>query len=136
MNVNIIMVFDKKHENILVCKRRKEPYQGLLNLVGGKIESNESGMDAAYRELEEETGITGDDIELRHLMDFVYHITVTNLEVYYGCLNKDVKVYGEENELFWTDVRQDFFDMKIFAGDGNIGHIMEQIRQLENLSTI
>lgn len=42
--------------------------------MGGKIEKNENGLDAAYRELEEETTITKDDIMLLHIMDFTYHI--------------------------------------------------------------
>lgn len=49
---NIIAVFDKDCENILMCKRRKNPYKGLYNLVGGKIENGEDGLSAAYRELE------------------------------------------------------------------------------------
>ena len=40
--LNVIIVFDKDEENILMCKRSKEPYKGLFNLVGGKVEENES----------------------------------------------------------------------------------------------
>lgn len=36
--MNVIVIFDKKFENILMCKRTKEPYMGMYNLVGGKIE--------------------------------------------------------------------------------------------------
>ena len=57
-----------------MCKRKKDPYKGLANFVGGKIEKNENGLDAAYRELEEETTITKDDIMLLHIMDFTYYI--------------------------------------------------------------
>ena len=70
MKANIIAVFDKEKEKVLVCRRRKNPYKGLLNFVGGKIEKEEDGLTAAYRELWEETGITDADIELTHLMDF------------------------------------------------------------------
>ena len=58
MKANIIAVFDKEKEKVLVCRRRKNPYKGLLNFVGGKIEKEEDGLTAAYRELWEETGIT------------------------------------------------------------------------------
>lgn len=37
--LNIILAYDKNKENILMCKRVKEPYKGKFNLVGGKIES-------------------------------------------------------------------------------------------------
>jgi 8-oxo-dGTP diphosphatase len=36
---------------------------------------------------------------------------------------------GDEKELVWIDVREDFFDMSRFAGEGNIGHIFEIINQ-------
>ena len=54
---NCIVVFDKAKEKILFCKREKNPYKGLYNFVGGKLEQNESSESAAYRELFEETGI-------------------------------------------------------------------------------
>ncbi|ENL4422339.1 NUDIX domain-containing protein [Bacillus cereus] len=48
----------------------RDPYKGLSNLVGGKIENGESGIEAAYREILEETNISKEDIILYHLMDF------------------------------------------------------------------
>ena len=54
---NLIVVFDERRERVLLCRRRKEPYKGLLNFVGGKIEPGEEGLAAAYRELREETGL-------------------------------------------------------------------------------
>lgn len=110
-----------------MCKRRKNPYKGLYNLVGGKIESGEDGLCAAYRELEEETGIYKDDIKLSHLMDFTYYLQSIKLEVYVGRLNKEVCVHGDENDLEWIEINENFFDISKFAGEGNIGHIMEHI---------
>ena len=59
--LNVIIMYDKNEEKILMCKRAKEPYKGLFNLVGGKVEPNEDELFSAYRELEEETGITKND---------------------------------------------------------------------------
>ena len=56
--LNVILVYDKNEKNILMCKREKEPYKGKYNLVGGKVEPGENELEAAYRELEEETAIT------------------------------------------------------------------------------
>ena len=36
--MNIIVVFDETIEHVLMCKRTKEPYKDMYNLVGGKIE--------------------------------------------------------------------------------------------------
>lgn len=124
---NAIAVFDKDCNQILMCKRRKNPYKGLYNFVGGKIEAGEEGLTAAYRELKEETGIKQGDICLRHLMDFTYHLPSIKLEVYVGRLTRDVAVYGDENDLEWIGLNQNFFDMNQYAGEGNIGHIMEHI---------
>lgn len=71
---NVIVVYNENADKILMCKRKKDPYKGLANFVGGKIEKKENGLDAAYRELEEETTITKDDIMLLHIMDFTYYI--------------------------------------------------------------
>ena len=55
--MNVIVVFNKKFEKTLMCKRSKEPYIGMYYLVGGKIEKENKGLNEAYRELEEETNI-------------------------------------------------------------------------------
>ncbi len=125
--LNVIVVFDETAERMLMCRRKKDPYKGLSNFVGGKIEQNEDGITAAYRELEEETAIGREDIALTHLMDFTYHLDRCYVEVYVGKLNKTVAVHGEENELYWSDLNHDFFDASLYAGEGNIGHIMMHV---------
>lgn len=90
---------------------------------------DENGADAAYRELQEETAITRNDITLSHLMDFTYHYENCRLEVYVGKLHRTVCVRGDENELYWSAVDKDFFDVTQYAGDGNIGHIMMHIQK-------
>ena len=129
---NVLVVFNSERSQLLMCKRSKNPYKGLSNFVGGKIEPNENRQTAAYRELFEETGISNQDIKLTHLMDFVYHLSGVYVEVYVGKLNKALNVKGDENELYWSDLSCNFFDMKLFAGEGNIGHILEQIKIRED----
>lgn len=125
---NLIAVYNETLDRLLMCRRKKDPYKGLSNFVGGKIENGEDGMHAAYRELWEETSITKEDIILTHLMDFTYCMDDCYVEVYVGRLNNAVTVTGDENELYWSDTDHDFFDMTKYAGEGNIGHIMEHIR--------
>lgn len=134
-NYNVIAVFDETGEKLLLCRRRKDPYKGLSNLVGGKIEAGEDGLEAAYRELREETSITEEDIRLVHLMDLVYYLSECRLEVYTGRLKRHVAVSGDENELYWSGLDENYFDMTRYAGMGNIGHILEEIRDVrEKLS--
>ena len=125
--LNVIIVYDKNEENILMCKRSKEPYKGLFNLVGGKVEEKENEIDAAYRELEEETGIKSSDIKLTHIMNMQYKLKDMELEIFAGQLNKNVHVIDEVNKLYWIDKNANFFDLKKFAGEGNIGHMLQQV---------
>lgn len=128
---NLIAVFSQDKSKMLMCKRLKDPYKGLYNMVGGKIEENEEHEAAAYRELFEETGITREQIKLTHLMDFTYHLDNCYVEVYVGRLNCEANVKGDENILLWSDFEHNFFDMNEYAGEGNIGHIMEHIKLFE-----
>lgn len=126
---NCIMVYSKEQTKLLFLKRLKNPYQGLYNLVGGKIEPGEDGFEAAYRELEEETGITPDQIALHHMMDFTYYNQDCYVEIYAGVLNCEVHLRQEIHPLCWMTMEEDFFDREKYAGEGNIGHMVEQVRQ-------
>ena len=126
--MNVIVVFDNKLENTLMCKRTKEPYMGMYNLVGGKIEKENDGLNEAYRELEEETNIKKKDIDLIHFMNLTYTKWNKELEVYYWILKNEVELIEEVNKLEWVSVNDNFFDMNRYAGEGNIGHIIEEIK--------
>ena len=122
--LNVILVYNKEQDKILMCKREKEPYEGKYNLVGGKVELGEDIFSCAYRELQEETGITKNNIKLAHLMNFEYKIDKFELEVFAGRLNKEIKLIEEVNKLYWIDKFENFFDYKKYAGEGNIGHMI------------
>ena len=125
---NVIVIFNKDMNKTLMCKRTKEPYMGMYNLVGGKIEKENDGLNEAYRELIEETNISKKDVELKHFMNIEYISFNKSLEVYYGILNKEVELVEEVNKLEWVDINDNFFDMTKYAGEGNIGHIIEEIK--------
>ncbi len=125
---NVIVIFNKELDKTLMCKRTKEPYMGMFNLVGGKIEKENDGLNEAYRELEEETNIKKEDVGLIHFMNLTYVKWNKEIEVYYGILNKKVTLIEEVNKLEWVDINDDFFNMNKYAGEGNIGHIIEEIK--------
>ena len=124
--LNIIAVYNKDKSKILMCERKKEPYKGKINLVGGKVEKDETEISAAYRELEE-TGITSKDIHLTYVMNFQYKILDIELEVFTGILKKDVNLIEEVNKLLWINKNENFYDLEKFAGEGNIWHIIKHI---------
>lgn len=125
---NLIVVFDASLDKVLFCIRAKEPYKGLYNFVGGKVEENESNDNAAYRELFEETGISNQNIELEHFMDLNYFKYGNNLQVYYGILKHKVDLVEEKNKLKWVYINKELLDNSKFAGNYNIPHIIRQIK--------
>lgn len=124
---NLIVVYDQDEQRLLMCQRAKEPYKGMLNFVGGKIEPDETDEEAAYRELFEETGISSDHITLTHIINFTYHLSQNELDVYAGKLKASVPLKEEKNQLLWIDRSENFCDRTRFAGEGNIEHILQQI---------
>ncbi len=124
---NVIAVFNKDFTKVLMCKRTKNPYKGKYNFVGGKIEKDDS-LEEAYRELFEETGITEKDIKLIHFIDMNYLTLNYELEVYYGVLKKKRNLIEEVNKLEWISTDDDFFNLDKYAGEGNVGHIIEEIK--------
>lgn len=124
-HLNCSVIFNKQKDQALFCKRTKEPYKGLYNFVGGKVESGETALGAAYRELLEETGIAKDDIRLFRLMDFTYYEQEYVLEIYVGQLQKDVQLREEVNPLEWLPLTENFADSDRFAGEQNIAHIIK-----------
>ena len=126
--LNLIVVFDADLKKVLFCIRAKEPYKGLYNFVGGKVEENETNDEAAYRELYEETGISNKDIELDHFMDLNYFKYENNIQVYYGVLKHEVTLVEENNKLEWVTLSDELLDNSKFGGNYNIPHIIRQIK--------
>ena len=122
---NCIVVFNISKDKILFCQRVKNPYKGLYNFVGGKIEAGENSINAAYRELQEETGISRSDIRLHRFMDVTYYDQDSALELFVGQLQDDIKLIEEINPILWLPLTEDFTDESRFAGEQNIAHIVK-----------
>jgi 8-oxo-dGTP diphosphatase len=126
--LNLIVVFNEDLSDALFCIRAKEPYKGLYNFVGGKVEEGESNEDAAYRELFEETGISRKDIELDYFMDINYFKYENNIQVFYGILKHEINLVEEKNKLEWIVINDELLNNEKFAGNYNIPHIIRQIK--------
>lgn len=128
---NCIVVFNRDKSEVLFCKRAKEPFKGQYNFVGGKVEQDENSMNAAYRELEEETGISAEDIKLYRMMDITYYHLNFVLELYVGTLQEDMELVEEVNPLEWLSIEENFADSDRFAGKQNIAHIINVAMEFE-----
>ncbi len=82
----------KRGDNILLIQRKYPPMQGCWGLPGGFVERDEDPLLAVLRELEEETGLIGENPELlmvmgnpkrdprKHIVSIVYEVDVEDGE--------------------------------------------------------
>ncbi|MBJ6371260.1 NUDIX hydrolase [Sedimentitalea arenosa] len=77
----IAVLFDG--ENVLLARRRNPPDAGLWGFPGGHVELGESALDAAAREVFEETGITAEPLEYLTNIDVVRHGAEGRVTVHY-----------------------------------------------------
>ena len=66
--VDVVVVVD---EQVLLVTRRNEPFKGLLALPGGFVEEDELLVEAACRELAEETGVLVEELFFVDVFDSV-----------------------------------------------------------------
>ncbi len=60
-------------------------------------------------------------------MNMDYKLKDMQLQIFVGKLNKYFDVMDEVNKLYWLDKNENYFDKTKFAGEGNIGHMLEQV---------
>lgn len=112
--MDYVLVFAKKSdsEEFIVVEKQKPDFQkGRFNLPGGKIEPGEGEMDAALRELNEETGFTPTGI-------FLYGILVGSWGKVFCFLanlpDGEIKPRdGEIERFFWSDFRTIKYDDRL-----------------------
>lgn len=100
----ITLAFNSSMTHVLMCHHKKF---GKLNFLGGHINPKESSMDASYRELEEESGITRNDINLKFVREeYVESAASGSFSLYItaGVINKEIQVISEVNPLEWIDI--------------------------------
>ena len=106
---NAVTAFLRNNGKYLLLKRAdtREIAPGVWSGVGGHVEPNEINdpLTACYREAEEETGITRDDIES---LELLYILTrrskdeIRQIYIYFGDTNKTEVKQTEEGVLYWV----------------------------------
>lgn len=99
---NVVFLLDKNPpDQILLLKRAsgKKFAPGFYTGIGGKVEADETVPQSAYRELKEETGITG--VELfefaRAIIDEKF-----SLHYFWGLLSTANPPESDDGQLEWT----------------------------------
>lgn len=114
--VCFVLFNETKEKVILVKQFRPGPKENTLEVCAGLIDSGENPVEAAFRELEEETGYTKDDVEeFRELPEGLYvspGYTTEKLYFYSAKLKSDdIKPkelsldHGEDIEVEWVEVK-------------------------------
>ena len=124
--LNLVIAYSPDGRRVLMCRRARDPDMGKLNFVGGKVEPGEGDVEAAYRELLEETGIGPARIRLTRVMNFQYFLSDIELQVFAGRLPEDAPLREEKNALLWVERTEDFSDTERFAGERNIEHMLRE----------
>lgn len=108
------VVLSEKGE-LLVVKRRDPPGEGLWAVPGGVIEPGERILDAAKRELEEETGLTGDPDGVLGLAEVIrrdeggavkWHYVIVLVGFGAQTLRGELKPGGDAADVSWVPVEE------------------------------
>lgn len=135
----LVRMFREKEDPLyLFCRRMKDPWKGLYNFVGGKVEDGELPWDCAIRELKEETGLEVDNLDLLCRLTYYFNDGNVacntddglNLWVYAINVNKDTYVTPEKNPLLWLPLSYYFSHRREFAGEGNVGMLIEYYERI------
>jgi 8-oxo-dGTP diphosphatase len=63
VTADIVVITREPEPYVLLIRRGDEPFKGAWALPGGFVDPDETLAEAAHRELHEETGVTGVDLE-------------------------------------------------------------------------
>lgn len=133
----LLLLFTKDYKKILLIKRNKKPYANLYNGIGGKIENNESVLDATIRECLEETGIRISTPKL--LVTCIYPQSINSTEekemaVLYDTVNEVEVPENYEGIYEWknTEFALDFNNKQI-AGLANLSQFIKEILDIEGI---
>jgi len=103
--IALVAVFNSDKE-LLLLKRPATVHQGgLWSFSGGKVESNETPLDAAVREMKEETGLSGK--LWRHLDKVSHNYDDRTLHfLLFICHCPDVSGLDSESEYAWVKLNE------------------------------
>lgn len=126
----VILTFHEDSLKILLIKRGIEPFKGSWALPGGFIKMDESAEQCAYRELQEETGVTGCTIKQFHTFSTPGRDPRERvITIAFYALMKWQKATGADDAEFADWIPVDNLPPLAFDHHEIIGRAMEAIRR-------
>lgn len=101
--------------NKVLCIRYKEENIGYIDIPGGKIEEGETGVEAAIREVKEETGIEVSNLEEVGNAVIEYPDRIYNMNVFVANDYKGNTRNNKENDAFFLDIEYLLKEKKRYA---------------------
>lgn len=127
INLSLVLIYNKETKKILLCKSDYGTYDRVFDFICGERMKGENGLDCAYRELKNETGLTEDDITLQHIFDFTYVLDQRRLQVFAGSIARAQTLRRREDSLLWADIRRDLCDDYELFNSNCLNHILSSI---------
>ena len=90
-SATVAFILNEKNE-LLVCRRAKEPAKGTLDLTGGFIDMYETAEEGVAREVKEETGLEVTEAKYLFSLPNLYEYSgfmVHTLDMFFACKVKD-----------------------------------------------
>jgi len=99
--IALVALFNEQDELLLIKRPGNAHCGGLWSLPGGKVEDRETPLEAAVRELKEETGITGR--MWRHLAKSSHRYPDRQLYfLLFCCRAKEISALAVKEEYAWV----------------------------------
>ncbi len=108
VTVDAVLVAD---DQILMIRRAKEPFLGMLAFPGGHVEEGEELAAAAVRELEEEVGIVLDPQSLTYLIEL-------------SAAGRDPRPGHDVSHVFFAPVSAEVLESGEAASDAKSVHVV------------
>jgi mutator protein MutT len=99
-SIALVAPFNCKRQVLLLKRNKEQPCGGLWSFPGGKVETNENNQEAATRELQEETGLSGNQWQKLGEINYSYPDRSLKL-VLFSCLCPDTSELQTEAEYIW-----------------------------------
>ncbi|MFK8249895.1 NUDIX hydrolase [Ancylobacter terrae] len=107
-----------REESVLLVRRANPPDQGRWGFPGGRIEPGEAHLDAALRELAEETGIAAEAPRLLTVLDFIEHDRERQLAHHFAMITVLCRWIAGEGEAADDALETGWFGRAAIAGLG------------------
>ena len=110
---NAVRTYLIENNKVVVIKNKCEVNKDFYDIPGGKIENNESDVDAAKREFKEETGMQIDDLIYKGKTIVEYPDRIYNFSIFIANRYMGKPQEFEQNMSMWIDIQELLKEEKI-----------------------